>query len=830
VVLAIACLLAVGTCASYARVGANGFVNYDDETYITENAMVRMGIDSRSAYWALTAIEAANWHPLTWLSLQLDASLYGLDPFGFHLTNLLWHTAAVVLLFGVLTRMTAAPWCSALVAGLFAIHPLHVESVAWAAERKDVLAGFFFMTTLWAYCRYARLRDAGELAGGKTPSSVTREHFVIPVGARAVLACYAMVMLSFVLGLLSKPMLVTLPCVLVLLDYWPLGRTRNSSSNGLTKWWQLALEKLPMFALVALSSSLTVVAQHRGEAMLNVSQDPPLVRLGNGAIAYASYIQKAFWPAKLAAFYPYPQPDGFVTRAVVSVVLLLAVSLIGWMLRAKRPYLLVGWLWFLGMLVPVIGLIQVGMQASADRYTYLPLIGIFVMVAWGAADFGASYQLPISALFGLGAASLGACALGTWIQLGYWHDGVSLWQHALRVTDGNFMGEYLLGLAVAERADTEAFRLQEQGRGDEAEQTRQNGYEAASVLYQKAIRIQPMQPEPHYALGRALLQLGRQQGAKEQYLEAIKCKPNYAEAQTNLGLIYQAQGRLNAASDCFNAALKIHPDQVEGHYNLAQTLTLQKHFAEALSHYQRALELRPDLAVLQSGMAWALAQAGQWQDAVAHYQSALRLDPGRLEDCVKIAEIMIRVGQFDDAVRWAERGLMSPLAAPEAHFETGMAQCLQSHWPEAELQFRRAVALAPEVGKYRFGLGYALWEQRREAPARRAYEEAVRLDSQWADGACQEAWVLACDPDPRVRNGKLALCLARQCSQATNYQRPDFLDVLAASLAETASFAEAAATLQKALALPSISVDRRSVMQTRLKQYQEHQAFRGRGP
>jgi Flp pilus assembly protein TadD len=565
----VACGLALGICVVFAPACSNGFVNYDDEAYVTANRQVRAGLTLAGAKWAVMAVDAANWHPLSWLSLQIDAQIYGTNPFGFHLTNVLIHTANALLLFGFLASATDAIGPSLFVALLFGLHPLRAESVAWVSERKDVLCGLFFMLCLYAYQRFS---------------------------SRPSTARYLALCLVFVLGLGAKPMLVTLPVVLLLLDTWPLARTKR------WPWQQLLVEKMPLVGLACLSSWQTFQAQERGQAILSAIQSPIAVRFGNSLIATLAYLEKFFWPTNLAAFYPYPVPDGFIAMAVLAACVLVLVSFAVWQQRNQRPYLLVGWLWYLVTLVPVIGLVQVGLQGMADRYTYLPMIGIAIMIAW----LGAELLRPVKSGALAGGAAVGVvvmvCSTATWKQVQYWHDSLTLWQHALRATDRNFMAEYLLGLALIQESEQETNRQHPMGQSAEAEWTRTAKRREAIAHYYKAVDLQPSQPEIHYALARALAEERQTQEAIREYQRAIACNSAYAQAHTNLAILYRNIGEAKRAEEHFDRALAIDSAQMEAHYNLGLLLLEEGRPSEAIIHFKAALASRPDISLIREAL------------------------------------------------------------------------------------------------------------------------------------------------------------------------------------------------------------------------------------
>jgi Flp pilus assembly protein TadD len=556
------------------------FVNFDDDDYVTANPVVLRGLTWHGVAWAFTTEHAVNWHPLTWLSHMLDVQLYGLDAGAHHLTNLLFHIGNTLLLFGLLHRMTGALGRSAFVAGLFAVHPLHVESVAWVAERKDVLSTLFWMLTLWAYIEYVKRPDLRQ-------SSRRR---------------YAAVLLFFALGLMAKQMLVTLPLVLLLLDFWPLGRV-GIGPNPAGGWapardgWatagRLVWEKLPLLALAAASSIATFVIHQRGGAVIILSAIPLQLRIENALVSYVVYIGKMLWPAGLAVLYPYPQSlsawsvaVAFVTLTGISVAVIWAAP--------RRPYLPVGWFWYLGTLVPVIGLIQVGDQAIADRYTYIPLIGLFIIVAWGVPDLLVRWPLrrvvlPKIALPAAACLVILACAITARGQLEYWEDSTTLWTHTLAVTTRNNIAHNNLGATLAD-----------QGKTDEA-----------IAHYSEALRIKSDYADAHNNLGVALADQGKLDEAIAHYSEALRIKPGYSDAHSNLGIALADQGNLDEAIAQFTEALRINPDSAKAHNNLGVALASQGKLDEAIAQFTEALQVKPDYADARNNLELALARRGK---------------------------------------------------------------------------------------------------------------------------------------------------------------------------------------------------------------------------
>ena len=511
-VLGVCIFLAAITWLVFGQTLRHQFINFDDGDYVFKNPKVFRGLTSEGIVWAFTHVHAANWHPLTWLSHMLDCQLYGLNPGGHHLTSILLHMATVILLFGLLRQATASLWRSAFVAAVFAIHPLRVESVAWVAERKDVLSGLFFVLTISAYVRYAR-----------QPWSPAR---------------YGLVLLLFALGLMSKPMLVTLPFVLFLLDYWPLNREATVPAHAdkrLPTRRRLILEKVPLLAMAVASCVVTLLAQ---KAAIRPSADYSIgVRVGNALISSVAYIRQMFWPSDLAAFYPFAVKDLVIARILVSLILLAGITVAVFVLRSRR-YLVTGWLWYLIMLGPVIGILQVGSQARADRYTYLPQIGLYLLLTWAAAELSMRWRHRHLILGTLAVFTLTALILSARAQASYWKDSESLWTHALTRTSDNAMAELNLGEAV--------YKL---GRTDEA-----IGH------FERALQIEPNEATVHGSLGSALMKIGQTKAALAHFQKSLEIKPNQASLHSSLGVALLETGRPEESLVHLQTALKIDPD------------------------------------------------------------------------------------------------------------------------------------------------------------------------------------------------------------------------------------------------------------------------------
>jgi tetratricopeptide (TPR) repeat protein len=634
------------------------FVNYDDGGYVYENPAVSRGLNLKGVEWAFAHIVASNWHPLTMISHMLDCRFYGLNPGGHHLTNVLLHTATAILLFLILRRMTGFPWRSAFVAAVFAIHPLRVESVAWVAERKDVLSGLFFMLTLWAYTRYVTSGKWQVTRADSTPSPATRHPSLF----------YCLVLLFFALGLMCKPMLVTLPLVLLLLDYWPLGRVaggewrvtgekkgkpstlnctpnapaRDSSEFG-AQFSTLLLEKLPLFGLAAASCAVTIFAQH--EVILSFEKFSLPLRMGNAAISCVAYLGQMFWPSGLAVLYPFTAGGVGVSGVVLSLVLLAGISTGVFVLRRRCPCFLTGWGWYLIMLAPVIGIVQVGAQARADRYTYLPQIGLYLLLAWAAADLCAGWRHRRVVLGGCSTIILLALIFCARAQTAYWRNSESLWTHTLACTSDNFIGHNNLGDALFQR-----------GRVGEA-----------IVHYQKALEIKPDFVEAHNNLGNFLFQKGSVDEAIVHYQMALEIKPDYAEADYNLGNALLQKGNVDEAIAHFQQALQIDPDYADAHNNLGYALIQKRSVDEAIVHFQQALQIKPDYADAHNNLGSALLRKGNVDEAIIHFQKALQIKSDDADAHNNLGTALLQKGNVDEAIVHYQTALQIKPDFAEAH-------------------------------------------------------------------------------------------------------------------------------------------------------------------
>jgi tetratricopeptide (TPR) repeat protein len=593
------------------------FVNYDDNDYVYANPAITSGLTLHGIIHAFSGRHARNWHPLTTLSHMLDCQLWGVRAGGHHFTNIVLHTIAVVLLFLVLKQMTGAIWQSAFVAALFAIHPLHVESVAWISERKDVLSAVFFMLTLGAYVRYVRSPSIGR---------------------------YLTMSILFALGLMSKPMLVTLPFILLLLDYWPL---KGFAVRSSTK--RLILEKIPLLALSAAGGFITLWVQQSSVAR---TEELPLIwRVANGLVTYATYLRQMIWPMGLAVFYPHPGDQLPVWEIGLGIVLLGLVSAGAIALRRKRPYLVTGWFWYLVMLLPVAGLIQVGSQAHADRYTYLPQIGLYLLLAWAITDALAS-QLQRRILAVTASVAVIALAWCAHVQASYWRNGESLWGHALAVTSGNFMahdglGEYLGNRGRLDEAIDQFQKALNIAPGyPEIETnlilalTRKGRTDEAITHLQALLKEYPNDAQAQYNLGNALRKKGDSQGAIAAYEKALSIQVRYPAAHYNLGIALDQNGQIDEAIAHYQEAVQEQPNYPEAYYLLGNDLLQKARVDDAIGAYEQALKSRPTYPEVENNIGLALLQKGRPSEAIAHWQNALAIQSDSVDSLNNLAWIL----------------------------------------------------------------------------------------------------------------------------------------------------------------------------------------------
>ncbi len=609
------------------------FVNYDDPDYVTNNPHVRSGLTADNAAWALTSNHAGNWHPLTWLSHMLDCRIFGLDGGAQHLTNVALHAAGTLLLFLVFWRLTGALWRSTWIALLFALHPLHVESVAWIAERKDVLSAVFWFLAIGSYFRFVERRTPGR---------------------------YAALLVSFCLGLMAKSMVITLPFVLLLLDVWPLNRAPELRFPPGAGWGPLLREKIPLFALSGVVSTITFLAQSHAGAVTGLDSISVLARIGNAGISYVTYLVELGWPAGLAVFYPMPIRFPAV-EAAAACGLVIALSALVLRAARRRPYLFTGWFWYLGTLAPVIGIVQIGAQAHADRYTYLPSVGIFLMAAWGLAEFAERHGRAKSLAFLLAAASTAGCLAATSRQLSYWRNTRSLFGHALEVTTGNYVA--LNGLGDSLRSEG---RLPEALAEYQAALRLRPWYEPTHVHLaqalvadgrpeeavreaEQALGLNPGDSEAYVNLGAALMRLGRFPDAESAYRRAISLDSDDPVAYSGVGLALTEEGRSAEGIEELRRAVDIDPAYADGHYNLGRTLGLQGRTAEAITEFTTTVQLEPSSAEAHFNLGTALGNAGRLDEAIREFRLAIRLKPGYRNAHLNLGRALAAAGRNSEA-------------------------------------------------------------------------------------------------------------------------------------------------------------------------------------
>jgi len=685
--LLVCLFLVIAILVVYWQVRNFQFVNYDDRQYVTKNHHVQAGLTTESVRWAFTAIHASNWHPLTWLSHMLDCQIYGMNPGRHHMTNVLFHILNTLLLFLVFKRMTGGLWQSGFVAALFALHPLHVESVAWVAERKDVLSTFFLMLTLWSYTRYVEDSEFKK---------------------------YLLVILFFIIGLMAKPMLVTLPFVLLLLDYWPLKRFQLGSSgdkNYTIKkpfYWGLIWEKTPLFLLSAVSSVGTYLAQKSSGAVHSLASIPFHVRIGNAIVSYVSYIGKMIWPNNLAVLYPYPESK-ILWKVAGAVLLLIVVSVVAFRTKRTKPYFVVGWLWYLGTLVPVIGFVQVGLQAMADRYTYVPLIGIFIIIAWGVPDWVQKWRYRRIGIAAATIAILAILIITARLQVRYWSNSVTLFEHALDVTVDNSIAHLNLGEALAE----------------------QGKINAAVIHYYEALRIKPGLVAPHLNLGVALKEEGKLNEAIDHFTTALRLKPDCVEAQYELGDTLNKKGDFAGAVKHYQEAIRIKPDYTEAYNNIGVILARQKKDKEAIFHFYKALQIDSAYSGAYYNLGKIFTNQGKIEDAILNYRKTLQFDPDNTQALYNLAWILAthKNKEFrngEDAERLAQRLCkITQYKQPLALDALATAYAETERFNDAVLTAKKALKLALDQELEELSLGLQkrlqLYEKRR--PYRETHPE-----------------------------------------------------------------------------------------------------------
>jgi tetratricopeptide (TPR) repeat protein len=753
---AICALLAILVFLVFGQTVGHGFVHYDDYYDVLDNRHVTAGLTLPAVEWAFTSKEGGLWTPLVMISHMLDWQLYGQYAGGHHLTNVLLHLASTILLFLILRRMTGALWRSAFVAAVFAIHPLHVESVAWIAERKDALSGFFFMLTLGAYLRYV-----------ERPRS---------------LSSYLCVILLFALGLMSKPMLVTLPFVLLLLDYWPLNRLFRASppaSNSIKAVlinWRAIAEKIPLLALSVGAGAVALLGPRQP-----VSIDLPLVplwtRLGEAPANIVIYLGQLFWPAGLTVIYTHFEKTLPWWPAALALLAFLTLGLL--LLRAAAPYLWMGWLWNLVMLLPVSGIIQISRHTRADHYNYLPQIGLVIGLTWAMVDWTAGWRHRRAMLGGAAGAILFALLIAAWSQTSYWQDDMALWTHAIECTRDNFAAYNNLGIA-----------LSQQGRSKEG-----------IADFREALRIDPAFARAHYNLGSALAGQGQIEQGIAQLREAVRIDPAYADAHSSLGAVLNRQGRMDEGIAELRDALRIEPASADAHNNLGIALFRQGQGEQAIAQFREAIRTNPQFAEAHCNLGNALVERGETKEGIAQLREALRINPADERAHYSLGKALLAQGQMDEGIAELREASRINPANPRNHNTLGIALFQQGQAEKGIAEFRVALRLGPTDAQVHNNLAKALLEQGQTAEAIAETRKALELDP--ADGTYQNnlAWMLATAQPASLRDGARAVQLAMQARQSSGGNDPNILRILAASYAEEGKYRDAIQTAQSALQL-----------------------------
>jgi tetratricopeptide (TPR) repeat protein len=807
--------LAIITGWLYWPVHTHELIGLDDQDYLVASPHVTTGITANNIVWAFTHRHASNWHPLTWISHMLDRQLFGLDPGKHHLVNVGFHIANSLLLFLILQRMTRKRWQCAFVAALFALHPLHVESVAWIAERKDVLSTFFFMLTLAAYARYAekaegrrrttdehrwtqirgktstegneenqglvrKLRESGE-QGKSSLSSFASVNSGFKAGGRG---WYGLALLFFALGLMSKPMLVTLPFVLLLLDFWPLNRVPGFKFqvssfrfqvSGFSSIRRLVFEKIPFFALSAVSCALTIWAQSMGVAIASVQQLSLFDRITNSVASYLGYAEKMFLPINLSVYYPFPvEPP--IEEAVLALFFLFIVTAYAVAMAKRRPYLLAGWLWYLGTLVPVIGLLQVGAQAMADRYTYIPLIGLFIMLTWLATDIAAQWKYKTICL-GLAAAMiLPACATLTARQLAFWQNDRTLFGHGVEVDNQNYVAWAQMGSSYI----------------------KENKYDQAIIYYQRATQVKPNSSATWIGMAMSLERLDRWEESQKAFQKAETLSPENWLIHNNYAVALMKHGDFDGAEVELQKARQLDPDLIEPRLNHALLLQKRGNLTDAARENESILQVDPASWAACLRLADILFMLGKSDEAISRYRDTLRLNPHVTDARIGLGQALTEKRDFAGAMAEYSSVLQSDPKNAKALDGLGFVLAGEGRLPEAKARFLESMQLDPKNPAVHFHYAMCLSIQQQLPEIILEYRKALELDGQFLPALNNLAWLLASHSDPHIRNGKEAVELAQRACRLTNNEQPFYLGTLAAAYAEAGLFNDAVATAEKA--------------------------------
>ncbi len=773
---AICLALASVTFWLYQPVLNHDFVNYDDPGYVKDNSHIAHGISAQSLSWAFSTGYASNWHPVTWISHMLDCQIFGpLNPGGHHLTNVIFHISNTVLLFLLLCRLTSAVWRAAVVAALFAWHPMHVESVAWIAERKDVLSTFFGLLTLLAYSGYGM---------NPVPESKSAKHYLR-------LAAF-----MFALALMSKPMMVTLPFVMLLLDFWPLkrlGRSFATASQEAAKenqqvapaakflsWKELLREKTSFFAMTLFSAVITYIVQAHGHAVVPLAGMSPSIRVENAILGYAAYIRKMLWPANLAVLYPLKTDIPFANVAAAAAILV-CVTALAWKFVRKAPYIAFGWFWFLGMLVPVIGIVQVGEQSFADRYSYLPFVGLFIAMTWGIfewiGDNDSFKRLALSLVF---LPVLAGCIVATSRQIPFWRNGETLFRHAIAVTTNNVTA--YINLAVA---------LDDAHREDEA---------GAVLMKADKLDVKAKKDATQNSLGIHYDKIGDTNNAEKFLLMAIAANPRFPSTHYNLGNVFSHEGRFQEAEEQYKIELQLDPDAQDVNENLGVVLLQENKLDEAQAQFKKVLRLNPESAAAHERLGETLRRQGQFSKALLEYEEAVRLNPEFVQARIQLGILLARNGELQSAIRQFQQALKVDLKNPDGWYNLAAAFEGLNQLDEAGQAFATVVRLRPGDSDARVRLAAIETKQGFFKEAVADYRAALNQNPELPVALQRLSWLLSSRPSADFHNPAEALELALKADKLTGHQSPavlSSLDVAYGSLGKFDDAIKTAGELQK---------------------------------
>lgn len=771
------------TLGAYWRVSGCEFVRYDDNDYVYEFPLVTNGLEFRSLWAAFPVVHASNWHPLTWISHMVDWELFGSNPAGHHWMNLLFHATNAVLLFVVFWRMTGAIWPSAFVALLFAVHPVNVESVAWVSQRKTVLSTFFWLLSTWAYVGYC---------------------------SRPGVVRYLATLLLFALALLCKPMVVTFPFALLLLDYWPLRRSAPRETGAdeaqeslLSRWLPLVIEKTPFFVIAGLSCLMTLYAQESAKS--DYTFLPMSARLANAIISYLGYMTTLVWPFGLHILYLHPMTDYSVGRLVIGGAILLAVTIAVLAETWERPYLTMGWLWFLGTMVPMLGLVQVGLQSMADRYAYIPFLGLFIMIAWGVEELTREWPSRVVSLASATAVVAAICTVLTYQQVQVWRDSRSLFEQSLAQSPESGMMHYNLGVVL----------------GDLGE------FQKAGEHLAESIRINPRYDRAQIALANLFVKSGQYEAAAARYDAILKLNPNNFDAYYGRGATMQLQGKAREAVFNWEAALVLRKDDPVLYRNLALAMLQLSELDKAAVYFVEALKLDPTDFASRNGLGKVLGMQGRLDDALVQFQEALKYQPGSAEALNNIGVILMRQRKLAEAEATFAAALQVEPRKIEAIVNLGVVLHQQGKFADEIRHYQSVLAADPKNSDVLFQLARAQESMHEELKAVQTYLEVLKLRPDLPDALQALAWIHATSPEELARDNFQAMVFAEQANQLTKGTNPIMLDTLAAAYAEAGRFADAIKFANQAIALAKKEnqLELASRIERRLSLYQQGKPF-----